>query len=249
MKHYPELEWTRDLVAKFWDYESRFPERYFTYSEGDEILRQFRPYLTQCDTILDYGCGAGHLLDKLLIRGYRAAGLDFSRESVAAVAHRFSGRDNFLGAFQPGDLHHAGRQFDAILLLEVIEHLNDDDLETVLSDVRRILKSGGVIIFTTPNDEQLENAHILCPSCEKVFHRWQHVRSWSETRLRQYLEERGFEVTDSFSTDFTEKRRQKKRSLLKKCKVLWARLVYGARPNKKEPQLVVVCRLSATSNH
>jgi cyclopropane fatty-acyl-phospholipid synthase-like methyltransferase len=249
MKRYPELEWTPDLVAKFWSYESRFPERYFTHSQGDEILRQLRPHLTECDTILDYGCGAGHLLDKLLIRGCRAAGLDFSHESVAAVARRFAGRENFLGAFQPGDLHRAGRQFDAILAIEVIEHLYDDAFETLLSDVRRILKSGGVIIFTTPNDEQLENAHIFCPSCEKVFHRWQHVRSWSEAGLRQYLEERGFEVTDSFTTDFNEKRRRKKRRLVKKCKALWARLVYGARPNKKEPHLAVVCRLSATSGH
>ena len=131
----------------------------------------------------------------------------------------------------------------------MIEHLYDDAFETLLSDVRSILKSGGVIIFTTPNDEQLENAHIFCPSCEKVFHRWQHVRSWSEAGLRQYLEERGFEVTDSFTTDFNEKRRRKKRRLVKKCKALWARLVYGARPNKKEPHLAVVCRLSATSGH
>jgi 2-polyprenyl-3-methyl-5-hydroxy-6-metoxy-1,4-benzoquinol methylase len=165
------------------------------------------------------------------------------------VAHCFAARDNFLGAFQPGDLHRSGRQFDAILVLEVIEHLNDDALETLLGEVHRILESGGVIIFTTPNDEQLENAHIFCPSCEKVFHRWQHVRSWSETRLRQYLEERGFEVTDSFTTDFNKKHRRKKRRLLKKCKALWARLVYGASPNKKESQLVVVCRLPATSDH
>lgn len=249
MKHYPELEWTQDLVAKFWNYESHFPERYFTHTHGDEILRKFHPYLKECDTILDYGCGAGHLLDKLLIRGCRAAGLDFSQESVAAVARRFAGRENFLGAFQPGDLHQAGRQFDAILVLEVIEHLNDDALNTLLADVHRILKSGGIVIFTTPNDEKLENDRIFCPSCEKVFHRWQHVRSWSETVLRQYLEERGFEVSDSFATDFNEKRRRKKRSLVKKCKALWARLVNGATPKTKEPHLVAVCRFPVTSIH
>jgi len=32
--HYKMLEWTDEKVQKFWNYESQFPENYFTYQVG-----------------------------------------------------------------------------------------------------------------------------------------------------------------------------------------------------------------------
>ena len=36
----PELQWTREMAVRFWDYESNFPERYFTYQHGAEVVTQ-----------------------------------------------------------------------------------------------------------------------------------------------------------------------------------------------------------------
>lgn len=111
------------------------------------VFRKIRPYLSGRDTILDYGCGAGHFLEKLLKHGYRAAGLDFSRESVGSVRSRLAARENFLGAFYPEELGRAGLHFDAITVIEVIEHLYDEDLEALLQSVHRIINRDGIVIF------------------------------------------------------------------------------------------------------
>ncbi len=236
MKEHPQLEWTPQRVAAFWDYQSRHPENYFTYRISGEILRQLKRHLAGRDAILDYGCGAGHLLDELLARGYRAAGMDFSARSVAAVAEQFGSRSGFLGAYTPDALGAGTHRFDAILVLEVVEHLYDDVLEIMLKDLRGLLRPGGVVIFSTPNEENLAQRTVLCPCCEQTFHRWQHVRSWSEHGLRRHLEQHDLRVIDSFTTDFSLALKKKK-----KWRSFKKRLGYRLNPAKKRPNLVVVC--------
>ncbi len=134
-------------------------------------------------------------------------------------------------------------------MIEVIEHLYDEDLEALLQSVHRIINRDGIVIFTTPNEEQLEEASVWCPYCEKVFHRWQHVRSWSETELRRYLESKGFDIVASFTTDFNRKRRRNPKNwrLVKWCKALGLRWVKRTNLRVKKPHLAVVCQPSGPS--
>ncbi len=246
MKKYPEIEWTPKLISKFWDYESNFPERYFTNHNGDELLRQIAPYLENSRTILDYGCGTGNLLKKLLDHGYFAGGLDFSEHSTAIVTNQFRARKNFLGAFQPHQLTKQGKKFDAILVIEVVEHLYDAPLNESLNVIKQILQPDGVCIFTTPNEERLEDSQVFCPCCEKTFHRWQHVRNWSQQSLSQYLVQQGFSIVDSFTTSFHQRKQERKRkwATLKKIKLLFQQAISGPKPQKKQRNLAIVCRPS-----
>ena len=73
--------------------------------------------------ILDAGCGWGVNLAKLEQSGYRPVGLDISRRAL----ERLDGPDRELieaDLTQPL-ADHAGR-YDAVLALDVIEHLDDD---------------------------------------------------------------------------------------------------------------------------
>jgi hypothetical protein len=45
---------------------------------------------------------------------------------------------------------------------------------------------------------------MICPCCRSVFHRRQHVRTWSQASLSAYLEQRGFRILDAFTTDFSK---------------------------------------------
>jgi 2-polyprenyl-3-methyl-5-hydroxy-6-metoxy-1,4-benzoquinol methylase len=188
IKGRPELEWTPEMVARFWDYESNFPERFFTYLNGAEMVRQLQPYFHGKASILDYGCGPGYLLDQLLAAGIQTAGMDFSAEAMQKVNERLQGHPHFLGTFTPHQLEESGRRFDAICVVEVIEHLYDEPLGKLLDDVGKFLAPDGIVIFTTPNEEDLEKSSLLCPATGEVFHRWQHVRSWSKAGLSSYLE-------------------------------------------------------------
>jgi 2-polyprenyl-3-methyl-5-hydroxy-6-metoxy-1,4-benzoquinol methylase len=79
-------------------------------------------------------------------------------------------------------------------MLEVVEHMDDEALTRALRDAHRILKPGGHLVLTTPNDEDLRAAKRMCPECGAVFHQMQHVRSWSAATLAEFVGKFGFET-------------------------------------------------------
>jgi hypothetical protein len=58
--------------------------------------------------------------------------------------------------------------------------------------VRRMLKPGGHVIATTPNEEDLAKGEIICPNCACVFHRIQHMRSLSTGSVEASMRAAGF---------------------------------------------------------
>jgi 2-polyprenyl-3-methyl-5-hydroxy-6-metoxy-1,4-benzoquinol methylase len=239
MSNMPQHVWTQEQVIQFWNYESRFPDRYFTRWAAPELIRHLRRHFSHTDEILDFGCGAGHLLQQLLERKYRVAGADSSPETLEKINRKFGNNAGFLGALSPDAFIKLDRKFDAVFVVEVVEHLYDEWLEQLLTTVRRLAKPGGRVMFTTPNDENLEDSSLVCPCCGGVFHRMQHVRAWSKDSLSAYLEERGLPVIDAFTADFDL-------SFEKQGKRLWVlnkKLKYWRKPKKKRPHLAVVCQV------
>lgn len=95
--------------------------------------------------VLDAGCGSGLLLKTLEDRGYQASGLDISRRSLEKLDR--PGR-----RLIEADLTRCGppesETFDAILLLDVLEHLDDE--KVVLQTLARLLKPGGLLLVSVP---------------------------------------------------------------------------------------------------
>lgn len=202
MDEVKEIEWSDAVVARFWAYWSRRPHTYFAESTGSALLRRFRPYLDQAGLVIDYGCGSGGLVKALLGGGYRVLAVDFSAESVAAVAGRFSGSAGFAGAVRIDELgSERDASADAVFLVEAIEHMNDERLGECLARIHRLLKPGGNFIVTTPNREDIEAAKIYCPCCSTVFHPMQHQRNWSAASLARCLEAAGFKMVRTLETD------------------------------------------------
>jgi SAM-dependent methyltransferase len=193
-----KIVWTGEKVERLWNYYASSPRYagiYFSKVHGAEILRRSRLPLGRELSLLDFGCGTGHMWDHVLARtSWRYTGLDFSPGSVAQLDARASGQARYAGALHterlPSPLPEAA--FDVAVLIEVIEHLDDDALHASLSELARVLKKGGAVIITTPNDENLEDLTKFCPECGCVFHEWQHVRSWTADSLTAAVAPYGF---------------------------------------------------------
>lgn len=211
------MKWTPERISRFWDWQSQFPEQYFTYQFGQEIARSLQSFLAGRKRILDYGCGVGYLLPHLCRYAPEVYGADPSEESIARTNERIAGTSGFKGAFLISDLRRRQHEFDAILAIEVIEHLFDDELDTALEDVRALLAPGGVAIFSTPNNEELSRSMILCPATGEVFHRWQHVRSWNADSLVIKLRASGFKIVDTFETNMAAQRARTPINMLKRA--------------------------------
>ncbi len=96
-------------------------------------------------TVLDAGCGWGTTLEPLERRGYHAIGLDVSRRTLERLER--PGRhlvEADLSQPLPGD----ARRSDAVLALDVLEHI-DDDREAV-GRLGALARPGGVVVVSVP---------------------------------------------------------------------------------------------------
>ncbi len=200
------VDWTDEQVETFWSFHARQarerPGRswYFSESAGRYLATYLQLYarLNRGGAFLDFGCGPGFFLETLSRRGrgrLRLFGLEFSEQSATEARERLQGCAGVAGVVciptLPAPWPDAS--FDFVSSIEVVEHLDDEKLDGFLSEAHRLLKPGGTLFITTPNEEDLAVERIACPHCRHFFHRWQHVRSWSVTSLREHVALYGFE--------------------------------------------------------
>jgi hypothetical protein len=110
------------------------------------------------------------------------------------------GRREFLGVIGP-DSHDV---FDVVFLIEVIEHILEEDFQPALERLRAFVAPHGRIIVSTPNNEDLALGSTYCPVCNQLFHRWQHVRSFTPELLEKTFEQYGFRRRFLGLVDFSE---------------------------------------------
>jgi 2-polyprenyl-3-methyl-5-hydroxy-6-metoxy-1,4-benzoquinol methylase len=206
------IEWTDENVSRLWNYYSKTPpycDMYFSKLFGKYILQQSKLPTTDNLEVLDFGCGPGYLWDHAvkLDAAWSYTGIDFSSDSIAKLDERASGHKQFRGAHAisrlPTDL--PTNHFDVALLVEVVEHLNPTYLSATFHEVQRVVKRGGIVVISTPNEEDLSASPSFCPECGAIFHPWQHVRSWSIDSLSKSMQQVGFSLRHYSILDLTEK--------------------------------------------
>jgi ubiquinone/menaquinone biosynthesis C-methylase UbiE len=126
----------------------------------------------------DIGCGNGLHLAELRRREHRGvvAGLDLSPGMLAAARSRSH------AAFIAGDaqrLPFAGASFDCVLAMHMLYHVPDRDL--AISEIRRVLRPGGVALALTNSQRHLEELNALVGS---VLHA---ITGADPTALHAYL--------------------------------------------------------------
>ncbi len=113
-------------------------------------------YLNRPLKILEVGCGPGLLLPKLKqlgkIEGIEPAESSFEYdEDISAKVHRIS------FPYESNKL--PSEHYDIILLLDTLEHIQDDEI--ALLEVNRLLKKGGFAVITVPAFMSLWGPHDL----------------------------------------------------------------------------------------
>ncbi len=100
-------------------------------------------------SVLDVGCAPPILSGSLLQLGYRVTGIDKNPETYESTYRRL-GLPVLQCDLDSDVLELSDSSFDMVVFNEVFEHLRIGPI-SVLAEIRRVLRPGGVVLLSTPN--------------------------------------------------------------------------------------------------
>lgn len=208
----------RDEVARFarlsgdwWDERGPFRQLHrinpvrLTYIR-DQLCQRFGRNAKQAASLaglstLDIGCGGGLVCEPLARLGVRVTGIDPAAENIAvAKAHASAaGLDIAYEVATAEELAERGQSYDAVLLLEVVEHV--PDVPAFIKTVAPLVKPSGLMILSTLN-RTLKAYALAIIGAEFILrwlpvgtHQWQ--RFVTPEELRAALSAAGLNLTDT----------------------------------------------------
>ena len=116
--------------------------------------------------LLDVGCGTGYFLSRALKQGWEAWGVDpYPRGAAIRLPLKkrvITGTIDCL----------VSSRFDCVTAVEVLEHVND--YLRLVNSTMKVLRPGGLLVITVPNDWQFRaalgpNGSVEPPSCSVMF--------------------------------------------------------------------------------
>ncbi len=104
--------------------------------------------LDQMTAMLDFGCGCGRVMRHwATLDGPRIAGCDYNPRLVAWCQRSLPFAETFLNPSLPP--LETERRFDLIYALSVLTHMSDEAQQAWMEEFHRLLKPGGLLVFTT----------------------------------------------------------------------------------------------------
>lgn len=201
-----EVERFQRIASEWWDAKGKFrplhqlgPAR-LTYVR-DALVRHFglagkglKPL--QGLRLLDVGCGGGLVSEPLARMGATVTGLDPGRENVEAARAHAAGQDDLALDYRIAtveDLADEGAAYDAVVCLEVVEHV--PDVGQFLKTCAGLVRPGGALVLSTIN-RNLKSYALAIVAAEYVFgwlprgtHQWE--RFVTPDELARHLADAG----------------------------------------------------------
>ncbi|MBD3405700.1 MAG: methyltransferase domain-containing protein [Candidatus Lokiarchaeota archaeon] len=191
--------------------DSKYRHGEETIAERTVRVRDIERAFSQVDhtpqKMLDVGFGNAAIIWYFHSKGISSTGIEVSERFVSDAKSRFP---------ELNVLHYDGLtfpfeddSFDTVILNDVLEHISYQDIESVLSEIKRVLVPNGVIFISVMNRWQLVEPHTLVPLltwlprfawnsvCKKISGK-NYINYWPYTRgkLESLLDRHNLNYTD-----------------------------------------------------
>ncbi|MBN1355106.1 class I SAM-dependent methyltransferase [bacterium] len=154
------------------------PRRDVVWKAIVEYLQRFVPNDAR---ILELGAGYCSFINQ--IKASEKHALD-----ISAITRKHAGTDVKVSIQNCTNLgSYRSNMFDAVFSSFLFEHLSREDLDRVMNQLRRIIRTGGVLITMLPNYKYISRHY---------FDDYTHLQVFSHISFTDYLSSRGFEPTE-----------------------------------------------------
>jgi len=133
--------------------------------------------------LLDVGCGSAWFSKFFVPKGKKVVSLDVSFTNAFNAMTSVLVSNHAAVVADVYELPFGENTFDCIVASEIMEHLYDPEL--FVKKLIYILKPGGKLIITTPNNEKLE--YYLCVHCNKPTPKNAHLHSFNKEKIEKIL--------------------------------------------------------------
>lgn len=133
-----------DAIAQ--EYADKFCSEHEKKVQDREILYRFSQNVASKKPVWDFGCGPGQTTHYLKNLGVEISGLDLSEKLIEQAQKRYSDIP-----FRKGDildLEFKNETIAGIVAFYAIVHFSQDQVHKAFSEIFRVLKPGGVFLFT-----------------------------------------------------------------------------------------------------
>jgi len=137
------------------------------------ILRELGHKLDPGARVLDFGCGAGDMVEEYCARGFDAFGCDIQ---VGHESERVRAIDE-----KTRSLPFADATFDFVFSDQVMEHVQDQ--AQAFAEIKRVMKPGAISLHIFPSRLKPTESHIFVPLGGLIQSRWW-LRLWALLGIR-----------------------------------------------------------------
>lgn len=120
------------------------------WTEGNPLMPRFQPHVRPGGRVLDVGCGPAHDVVNLRAEGWRVVGVDLS-VGMLAYGRKVAGEG--LAQADMRRLPFGTGLFDGAWMTASLLHLPRPSAPQALREVRRVLRTGGVLLVSVKEGE------------------------------------------------------------------------------------------------
>lgn len=179
------------------------------YSWSEEVphsyfynTRKIMDYLSSCadgkvKSILDIGCGNGHIANFLKSKGYDVVGVDYSKQAIDLAKKTYPNIPFYKIAVEDENLDNLfEKDFNLIICTEVISHIYDPAI--LFHVAKKNLNKDGSLIIITPYHGYLKNLAmaILGKWGNHLSPNWTggHIKFFDINQLQELAINNGFDI-------------------------------------------------------
>jgi len=198
VRRYDQTRRSVRCYAEFQEYFVHYPIKTGLHSSHEFV----KMAVGRGHDILDVGCGEGFLAEQIQRMGNHVTGIDVLPDAK---------QQQFFDQYISADLEYGvdpkmpalcGREFDKVLLLDVLEHLRQPD--KLLQDCRSFLKPNGHLIVSLPNIANITVRLMLLFGgfnyTERGLLDKTHIRFFTRKTARKLLESNGYRIVEQKMT-------------------------------------------------